>query len=234
MTYARMAEIYDRIYGFKDYATDVAYVVDKARELHPGARALLETACGTGNHTALLKRHFEVEGLDLSPQMLELARKKLPGITFHEASMVDFSLPRRFDVVTCLFRSIAYVRTVANLHAAIAAMARHVAPGGLLLIEPYFTPETYWVDRVTMHESGDDSMKIAWSYVSARRDMLSILDMHYLVATPRGVEHFTETHELGLFTVADFQRGFKAAGLQWTYDPIGPTKVGCHIGRMPS
>ena len=42
--------------------------------------------------------------------------------------------------------------------------------------------------------------KIARINVSAVHERVSILDFHYLVGTPEGVEQFTERHELGLFT----------------------------------
>jgi ubiquinone/menaquinone biosynthesis C-methylase UbiE len=233
-SYGQLAEIYDRIYRFKNYGKDVEYVLDQIRTHHPAARTLLDTACGTGNHVAILKQHYAVDGLDLSAEMLAIARRKFPAVTFHEASMTDFSLGRGFDVVTCLFRSIGYVRTAKNLVAAIGAMSRHVLPGGLLLVEPYFTPETYWADKVNLSESQEDDLKIAWMYVSARRDLLSVLEMHYLVGTPGGVRHFSETHELGLFSRDDFHRAFDAAGMSVTYDPVGPTNVGFYIARKPS
>jgi len=229
--YGDLADIYDQIYHFKDYRKDVGYVVAEIRARLPDAGAVLDTACGTGNHIEVLKDDFEVEGLDLSARMLEIARRKHPGIQFHEASMIDFDLGRAYDVVTCLFRSIAYVRSVENLRSAIGAMARHVRPGGLLMIEPYFTPQTYWQDRVNLNESVQPDLKVAWMYVSARRDQLSILDMHYLVGTPAGVRHFTETHELGLFSPSDFRSAFEAAGLAFEYDPVGPTGTGFYVAK---
>ena len=66
-------------------------------------------ACGTGRHVELLRKRYEVEGLDISGEMLEAARARCPGVVFHQADMRTFALGRRFDVVTCLFGSIGYV-----------------------------------------------------------------------------------------------------------------------------
>lgn len=61
-------------------------------------------------------------------------------------------------------------------------------------------------------------------------DGLSILDFHYLVGTPQGVEHFTELHQLRLFTHADYQEAFREAGLSVVFDDHGLTGRGVYIG----
>ena len=50
--------------------------------------------------------------------------------------MTEFDLYRTFDVVTVLFGSITFARTVGAMERSIEALARHVAPDGLLLVEP--------------------------------------------------------------------------------------------------
>jgi SAM-dependent methyltransferase len=53
------------------------------------------------------------------------------------ADPADFNLGLTFDAVVCLFSAIGYVVTVKRLHSALAAMARHLRPGGVLLVEPW-------------------------------------------------------------------------------------------------
>jgi SAM-dependent methyltransferase len=229
--YARFADVYDVAYHFVDYAGAAAWVIDLIRARHPRAKSLLEVACGTGRYLELFTAHFEVEGLDLSPEMLARAKARLPTTPLHHHDMAEFSLGRHYDVVCCLFRSIAYVRTRERLESAIAAMAQHLAPDGLLLVEPFFTPETYWANRVTLNEYKRDDLAVAWMYVSERTGSGALLRINSLVGTPDGVEHFVEVHELGLFTRDDFARAFDAAGLRLEYDPSGPGGVGLYIGR---
>ena len=68
----------------------------------PSARSLLDVACGTGKHLEHLQHHYRVAGVDISPAMLDVARRRLPGVPLHVGDMVDFELGRTFDVVTCL------------------------------------------------------------------------------------------------------------------------------------
>jgi SAM-dependent methyltransferase len=229
---SRLAEIYDTIYQFKDYTHDVGYVLEAIRSRVPDARTLLDVACGTGNHVQGLSSAYAVEGLDLSAAMLERAKAKHPSTRFHQGNMAGFDLGRKFDVVCCLFRSIAYVSTPDNLRNAIASMARHMNEGGLLLVEPFFRPDTYWSGRVTMNQVDRPDLKIAWMYVSERRGDIGIMNTHYLVGRPAGVEHFTEVHEMGLFSRDDYASAFQSAGLELEYDEVGPSRVGFYLGRL--
>jgi len=229
--YVKLAEIYDAAHSFIDYRKSTAYLVGNIRSRASSAQSLLELACGTGRYLELLSAEFEVEGFDLSCEMLAKAKERLPAVPLHHGDMTSFSLDRRYDVVCCLFRSIAYVRTTENLAKAVQSMANHLLPGGLLMIEPFFTPETYWVNRVTLNEYKTDDLKIAWMYVSEKTAEGACLRTHYLVGRPTGVVHFVESHELGLFSRDDFSRAFSAAGLSLEYDPVGPVGVGMYFGR---
>ena len=147
--FTRSASFYDALYGFKDYGAAVDYLGQMLDSQAPGARTLLDVGCGTGRHLELLRGRYLVQGLDLNPALLDVARQRCPGVAFHEADMADFSLDSRFDVVTCLFSSIGYVRTEARLRSAVACMRRHLNPGGVLVIEPWFTPDAYWTGTIT-------------------------------------------------------------------------------------
>lgn len=224
------ARFYDALYHFKDYAAASTQLHTLVQQHHPNARTLLDVGCGTGMHLAHLRNYYQVEGLDVSSEMLEVARERCPDIPLHEASMVDFRLENRFDVVACLFSSIGYVKSAANMRMAVASMAQHLRPGGVLILEPWFTPESYWVGRVTANFVDEPDLKIAWMYISEREDLLTVLNINYLVATPEGVEHFVERHEMGLFTHEEYLEAFAQAGLQVAYDPKGLFGRGMYVG----
>jgi SAM-dependent methyltransferase len=228
--FSRSARLYDAIYAsMRDYPRQAAELDRLVRERRPGARMLLDVACGTGAHLEHLSGQYEVEGLDLDPEMLAVARERLPQARFHEGDMADFDLGRRFDAVVCMFSSIGYVRTEARLRSAVAAMARHLEPGGLLVVEPWLTPDAWHDGHVGGVFVDEPELKIARVNVAERRDGLSIVDFHYLVATPGGVEHFTELHELGLFTIDQHLEAFRAAGLAVEHDPEGPWGRGLYL-----
>lgn len=224
--YERSAHVYDEIYGAKDYEGEAARLHDLIQARHPGARTLLDVACGTGCHLEHLRSWYEVEGLDREPTLLAIARKRLPEVPLHEGDMRDFDLGERFDAVTCLFSAIGHVGSTDELRAAVRAMANHLADGGVLVVEPWLTPDK-WIDRFA---SADAHGRVARGSRSWREDRTTHLEFHYAVASPDGFECWTEQLEFTLFTVEENLDAFRAAGLAVEHDPEGLIGRGLYVG----
>jgi SAM-dependent methyltransferase len=211
--YTRSAELYDDLHHFNDYGRAADDLMVLVRELRPGANTLLDVGCGTGRHLSHLQGQIDTEGLDLSEDLLAIARERLPSVPLYQGDMTDFNLGKTFDVVICLFGSITYVQTHTNLERAVACLARHVAPGGILVIEPWLSPAQYWRNHPVMNVADTPNRKIAWMYVGREQDNIVTNDYHFMVATPDGVSHFTEQHKLGLFSDDDYGASLAAAGM---------------------
>jgi ubiquinone/menaquinone biosynthesis C-methylase UbiE len=114
-------------------------VVQDLLSAFPPGKAL-DAACGTGRHTRFLAaRGHQVIGVDPSPEMLTVARAKVPAAEFRAG---DFSrLPlddRSVDVAVCSL-ALTHVR---DLRPAMAELARVVRPGGGLVLSdahPFLT-----------------------------------------------------------------------------------------------
>ena len=231
--FTKSARFYDAIYEFKDYRAESGRVHELIQERNPGARSLLDVACGTGQHLEHLSKHYEVEGLDLDEELLAVARNRLPRSTFHRGDMTDFDLGRTFDAVTCLFSSIGYVRTEQNLDAAVATMARHLSPGGVLAIEPWVMPEAWEDGHIGGVFVDHNDLKIARLNTSKRDGDLSVIHFAYLVATRDEISHFTEDHVLALFTDDHYRSALDSAGLAIEHDTEGLMGRGLYIGSKP-
>ena len=234
--FSRTARIYDAIYSFKDYGEEAASVHELVQALRPGAATLLDVACGTGAHLAELLRWYRCEGLDLDAELLAVARERLPeSVELHEGDMRDFELGRRFDAVTCLFSSIGYVRDAEELRRAAAAMTRHLEPGGVLVVEPWLSPDRIRLPHVGAVFVDEPELKIARVGAVELEGNRSVMEMQYLVGTPERVEHFTELHELTLFTDEEMLEAFRAAGLEVEHDAEGgPMGRGLYLGIAPA
>jgi len=232
--FSASATYYDKIYSFKDYRTEALKLLFIISEyLCSEENRLLDVACGTGRHIGYLKELFDVEGLDISQELLDLARRRNPGITFHHADMMNFDLHSKFHVITCLFSSIGYLKTLDNLARAVDCMTRHLLPGGILVIEPWFTPEAWHSGTVHSLFIDEPYLKIARVNTSFADGRLSFFDLHYLIGTPEGTDHFVEHHELGLFETDEIRAVLGNAGLEVTYDSEGLIGRGLFIGRRP-
>ena len=93
--YDKIARFYDSIYSWKDYKAEVDVLVGHIRERVPRASTLLDVACGTGRHLELLKDRFDVEGLDASAQMLEVARSRQGDTSRLDDSRMVTGPPKR-------------------------------------------------------------------------------------------------------------------------------------------
>jgi len=234
--FLKSAKYYDEIYASmdKNYSTE-ATKAHKFIQKHKksSGHKLLDVACGTGMHANLLNQHYHVEGLDLDTKMLSIARKKYSSIKFYQGDMVDFSLNRQFDVITCLFSSIGYVRTKPRLRKTIQNMGQHLVPGGVLLVEPWFSKEQWNVGRVSMISVNHDDLKIVRMSRGSSRGNVSIIEFQYLIGNSKRIEHSTEIHQLGLFSEKDYLDAFKSAELKVIHDAKGLDGRGLYIGLKP-
>ncbi|MFC1851695.1 methyltransferase domain-containing protein [candidate division CSSED10-310 bacterium] len=229
--FSETARYYDKLYAAKDYQAEVEKLTAIiCRFLGPEKNRLLDIGCGTGQHIRYLRQHFQVEGLDVSADMVRIARQGQPDILFHQADMIDFKLGKKYDIITSLFSSIGYVKTLPRLYQALACMEHHLAPGGVLIIEPWFTPASWIPGTVHGMYIDEPDLKISRINTSGQEGQLSFFDLHYLIGTPTKTEHFVERHELGLFETETVQAALEQVGLRVSYDPEGLTGRGLFIG----
>ena len=233
--YERSAEVYDLFYSqMVDYQANTERIHALVQDRTPGAATLLEVACGTGAYLEPLSENYRVTGVDLSPVMLEWARRRLPDAELLEADMVSFDLGRTFDVVVCLFSSIAYVQTIEGLRSAIAGFARHLAPGGLVVLEPWFPPDQWDDGYVGAMSARNDQMAVGRVSTSRREGNRVTMTFAFAVAGPGGeVETFVEEHVTGQFTIDEHLEAFATAGLVVEHDPEGLMGRGLYLASWP-
>jgi len=157
--------------------------------------------------------------------MAQIARAR--GFTVHQGDLTTFDLGRRFDAVTCLFSSIGYSD---DLDTAVANLGRHVAPAGVLVVEPWLSPEMIVHGRVGMHTADTERVKVARMNSIDVDGRASVLNFHYLVGREGAVEHLTERHVLWLWTRDEYEAAFARAGLQAGYDEYGLMGRGLWLG----
>ncbi|WP_051865161.1 class I SAM-dependent methyltransferase [Streptomyces griseus] len=220
---AELAEIYDLVHRGrgKDYRVEAEQVADLVRARMPGARSLLDLACGTGQHLRCFAELFsEVAGLELSEPMLAVARARLPRVRCHQGDMRSFDLGRRFDVITCMFGSIGYLATTRELADALRRVARHLSPGGAVVVDPWWFSENFLDGHVSADVVTLEGRTVTRVSHSAREGDASRMQVHYLVAdAASGIGHFSETHLISLFSRAQYESAFAAAGLDVEYLP---------------
>ncbi len=223
------ADWYDAIYAArgKDFAAEARRVLAVATEARGGRvpDSVLDVACGTGAHlAAIAPRVTRVVGVDLHPGMLAAARRRLPVTRLEQCDMRRMALGERFDLVSCLFAATGYLPDEPALTEAIGAMAEHLAPGGVLVVEPPLRPRDL-SPPATQHDRilrGDRTLhrrttaRLVDEVLEIRFACWSAADTGDAASGPAPgppPEARTEVHRIRLFSDAAFGAAFAAAGL---------------------
>ena len=130
-------ELYDAIYAF--YRNDIAYYVEAARS---AGGPVLEVGCGTGRvMLPTLEKGVDMDGLDLDPGMLDVLRHKAAERGFKPrlvlGDMRDFTMPRRYALVTIPFRAFMHITTSDDQIRTLRCIRDHLYAGGALRFDVF-------------------------------------------------------------------------------------------------
>ncbi|MFO7626688.1 MAG: class I SAM-dependent methyltransferase [Candidatus Fermentibacteraceae bacterium] len=160
--YRGFAEYYDAQVESVGGRDDIEFYVRMAAA---SKGPVLEMGCGTGRVTVpMLKAGAAVTGLDLCPDMLEVARRQvssLPGsirerARFVQADMTDFSIDGKFDLIVTPFRPFQHLTTPEEQLACLGRVRSHLAPGGTFVLDIFDPDLDILTDRGRVNEFGDE------------------------------------------------------------------------------
>ena len=152
-SYDRIAQDYaDRIYGeLSGKPLDRMLLDDFAARLD-GDGPVCELGCGPGHVARYLHdRGVNIFGLDLSPGMLEQARKLNPGIEFREGNMLSLDVPDSFWAAAIAFYSIVHIPK-ADIPQVFRETSRVLKPGGLFFLAFHLGDEVLREEELWGHK----------------------------------------------------------------------------------
>ena len=215
--------VYDRLNAArKDYRAEAVELAELICErVADSATSLLDVGCGTGRHGEEFRQlGFDYVGVDVSPEMLTEARKRLPSTRFVEADIRSLSLDDRFDAVVCLNATIGYMLTSEDLDAAIRNLAKHVRPGGLLLVEPWAARDQWLAPRVSVETLEEPELAIARVSRAYFEGDFGAWEWQCAVATPDRSWSFAEVHVLALRDLAEYIGALAELGFEAAHEPM--------------
>lgn len=130
--YSDLAYLYDALYQtFIDYEAEFRLYQNCFSPFN--AKSVLEIGCGSGHLASrFTAAGYGYTGVDLSPQMLDLARQRCPAARFELADMRTIQLNQTFDAVLITARSLSYILTNAEVLGTFRQLAGHLTPTGTL------------------------------------------------------------------------------------------------------
>jgi SAM-dependent methyltransferase len=191
--YAFIADHYDRVALYRERA-DIGFYVDAAKD---AGGAVLELGCGTGRVLIPTARAgVEITGLDLSPHMLEVCRKRLEDepaavqsrVRLMQGDMREFVLSRKFRLATIPFRPFQHLTTVTDELACLECIRRHLADDGRLIFD-LFNPSLEALANQAIGKEVDaepgystqDGLRVIRRHKTVAQDRFQQVNHHELV-----------------------------------------------------
>lgn len=212
---------YDTFYQDKDYHTEV----DLLEEIFAGrdVTRILDLGCGTGGHAVeLAARGYEVVGVDRSPSMLAIARRKAVSLdampVFVCADVRTLELHERFDAVISMFAVVGYQHRDEDVSAMFRAVSSHLTAGGLFVFDVWFGPAVVKVrpaDRILVREEGDvDVVKVSSGTLRADADLCDVRMDVWEVRSGELLSSASEVHTMRFFFPDPLERFLRDARLR--------------------
>jgi len=215
--YKKYARFYDKIYSKKKYDEEVAFIELIIKIFKVKGKNLLDMACGTGTHSKkFVDDGFKVTGVDINPEMLNIAKTKVKNATFLEGSMQTFKSKEKFDVVTCLFTAINYNKGISDLEATIKNFYELLNKGGIIIFDLGIIKGQEDKKRgVYIDTYAENDLQIArigqWS---PSKDNPGIFNANFLIfIKEKGkIDFEIDEHELGIFSVEEVKSIMEKVG----------------------
>lgn len=128
-----LAAGYDALYRKRDVEGEVATVMRAADGWLPKPYSVLDLGCGTGRHIEeLAGRGYRATGIDVSPALVDIARRRNPGERIEVADLRSYSLGESFDLAIALFGVLDYLPGISDVRRGLRQTAMHLRTGGML------------------------------------------------------------------------------------------------------
>ena len=209
----------------EDYRTECEFFNGLLDKHSPFAvNTLLDLGCGGGKTACNLARYYKITGIDLSQEMLSLARELTSDAQFILGDMRTVRLGRTFDAVF-INDSIAYMRTLEDLEAVFRTARLHLRPGGVMLVIAEVTRETLVQNQTHTSFGEHDNLQLTFlqNYFDPNPDDTEFECVLTFIIREKGrvrIEH--DLHHLGLFSQQQWEQTLAQAGFNLRMEQFPP------------
>ncbi|MDQ0205511.1 class I SAM-dependent DNA methyltransferase [Alkalicoccobacillus murimartini] len=235
MRYAGFASLYDYLMSEAPYDQWVEYVRKNVPNQQLDGLTLLDVGCGTGElMLELLKQNVEVTGLDLSADMLTVARTKAGEQGFNplliEADMTELAPLAVYDLVTVFCDSLNYLATEDEVKLAFEGFAKQLSPGGLLLFDVHSQHKINHEFIGHTFADADEDVSYIWtSFAGEYPDSVEHELTFFSIKDSGEYERFDEVHAQRTFSINQYKQwlleaGFRVESVTADFSPNPPSE----------
>lgn len=231
-SYEGLAAVYDYLVAGVDFEGWIDYLESIMASLRFSAHTVADLACGTGNTTLpLARRGYRACGVDLSPEMVAVAREKALrqnlDVDFIQGDMRDFVLPCPVDLITCFHDGLNYLTEYVDLVKAFKCVRENLVPGGLFVFD---LNAVTWLRRTGPEVSvlEEEDLTLIWESQYQDGDIWEVRLTAFIREGKTGLHRkFKEVHREKAYRPEEVAAALAAAGLDlkqsfdaFTLEPI--------------
>lgn len=198
MAYGEFAKIYDELINEDiNYDEMVDCILRICNENNIEFNDYLDIACGTGNVTVRIAKHFKnIYGVDLSEDMLREAFDKLKSERIKGKiicqDMSELSLNRKFDLITSVLDSTNYVTDIEGLKNYFKGVYEHLKDDGLFIfdVNSYYKLSEILGNNIYTYSEED----VFYTWENVFEDDLLSMFLTFFVKKGELYERFEEGH----------------------------------------
>jgi SAM-dependent methyltransferase len=226
--YTKSAPLYDKLVGDSGFSHLRRAFEQTCRRHDIGFSSLADLGCGTGRFLAYVnatRPEVRLVGIDLSPEMLKLARRRLgdrASLSLQDAR--NFELPSPVDVVTCRFNTLNCILRISDLTRAFSSCARNLSVRGHLIFDILTNAAFVALPRIVRQRIRVGDVSATWRIVTRADGAGSVVHMRTCTGGTDGArECWREVHvqrwwPLSLVAELLARTGFDWLGAYRPYD----------------
>ena len=209
MAYGEFAKIYDDLINEDiNYDNMVSRIIEICNEHNIECKDYLDVACGTGNVTVRLAKHFkDIYAVDLSEDMLREAFNKLKENRIKGKiicqDMTEMQLNRKFDLITSVLDSTNYITDEDDLEKYFSSVKEHLKDDGIFIFDVNSYYKLSEILGNNIYTYSEEDVFYTWENVF-EDDMVSMF-LTFFVKQGELYERFEEEH---------FERAYKEEELE--------------------
>ncbi len=216
--YNDFAAVYDKLQDI-NYNDFIDYYEKIFKRFGKTASLVLDLACGTGNITIpMSKRGYDMIGIDLSCEMLNIAREKAANedadILFLNQDMTEFELYGTVDAIVCALDGINYLTEDDDLKKLFSLVNNYLNPGGIMIfdINSEYKLRNILGNNTFVYE--DDDIYYVWSNTYSDESRICEFELNFFEPQEDGsYVRFDEFQEERAYSPKEIIAAAEASGL---------------------
>lgn len=191
MQYGEIALVYDSLMYDMPYEKWAEFIKNNLK-----GKKILELGCGTGSITEILSAYYDITAVDISEDMLDVARQKLikKGRTARlvKGDMCEFTLNKPLESAICVCDGINYLLTPQKVKDAFKKVYDNILPGGRFIFD---ISSEYKLNSISNQLYSEDADDVTYIWRNTMENDIINMDITFFIAEDD--EHyfrFDETH----------------------------------------